>query len=56
MSAYEALNWEQWEAYFGTRLSDRAEIALYSGFWMAISVVLIFIGFWAQKRLRRRST
>jgi hypothetical protein len=50
------LNWEQWEAYFGTRLSDRAEIALYSGFWMAISVVLIFIGFWAQRRLRRRST
>jgi hypothetical protein len=49
-------NWEQWEAYFGTRLSDRAEIALYSGFWMAISVVLIFIGFWAQRRLRRRST
>jgi pheromone shutdown protein TraB len=49
-------NWEQWEAYFGTRLSDRAEIALYSGFWMALSVVLIFIGFWAQRRLRRRST
>jgi pheromone shutdown protein TraB len=49
-------NWEQWEAYFGTQLSDRAEIALYSGFWMAISVVLIFIGFWAQGRLRRRST
>ena len=38
-------NWEQWEAYFGTRLSDRAEIALYSGFWVAISFVLIFIGF-----------
>ena len=49
-------NWEQWEAYFGTQLSDRAEIALYSGFWMAISAVLIFIGFWAQRRLRRRST
>jgi len=49
-------HWDQWEAYFGTRLSDRAEIALYSGFWMAISVVLIFIGFWAQGRLRRRST
>jgi hypothetical protein len=49
-------HWEQWEAYFGTRLSDRAEIALYSGFWMAISIVLIFIGFWAQRRLRRRST
>jgi hypothetical protein len=49
-------HWDQWEAYFGTRLSDRAEIALYSGFWMAISVVLIFMGFWGQRRLRRRST
>jgi hypothetical protein len=49
-------HWEQWEAYFGSRLSDRAEIALYSKFWIVISVVLIFIGFWAQSRLRRRST
>jgi len=49
-------HWEQWEAYFGSRLSDRAEIALYSRFWIAISVVLVFIGFWAQRRLRRRST
>jgi len=49
-------HWEQWEEYFGSRLSDRAEIALYSRFWIAISVVLIFIGFWAQTRLRRRST
>jgi hypothetical protein len=48
-------HWEQWEAYFGSRLSDRAEIALYSRFWIAISVVLVFIGFWAQRRLRRRS-
>jgi len=47
-------DWEQWEAYFGSRLSDRAEIALYSRFWIAISIVLIFIGFWAQRRLRRR--
>lgn len=49
-------HWEQWEAYFGSQLSDRAEIALYSKFWIVISVVLIFIGFWAQRRLRRRST
>jgi hypothetical protein len=49
-------HWEQWEAYFGSRLSDRAEIALYSRFWIAIGIVLIFIGFWAQRRLRRRST
>ena len=49
-------HWEQWEAYFGSRLSDRAEIALYSKFWIAISIVLIFMGFWAQRRLRRRST
>jgi hypothetical protein len=48
-------HWERWEAYFGSRLSDRAEIALYSRFWIAISVVLVFIGFWAQRRLRRRS-
>jgi hypothetical protein len=49
-------HWEQWEAYFGGRLSDRAEIALYSKFWIVISVMLIIIGFWAQSRLRRRST
>jgi hypothetical protein len=49
-------DWEQWEAYFGSRLSDRAEIALYSRFWIAVGIVLIFTGFWAQRRLRRRST
>jgi hypothetical protein len=49
-------HWEQWEAYFGSRLSDRAEIALYSKFWIAIAIALIFIGFLAQRRLRRRST
>jgi hypothetical protein len=49
-------HWDQWEAYFGSRLSDRAEIALYSKFWIAISVTLVFIGFWAQRRLRRRSS
>ena len=49
------LDWDQWEAFFGSQLSDRAEIALYSRFWIAIAVVLIFIGLWAQWRLRRRS-
>jgi len=49
-------HWEQWEAYFGSRLSDRAEIALYSRFWIAIGIALIIIGYWAQRRLRRRST
>src|ERR1700745_3201820 len=37
-------HWDQWEAFFGSQLSDRAEIALYSRFWSAIAVVLIFIG------------
>jgi len=27
-----ALHWEQWEAYFGSILSDRAEIVLYFRF------------------------
>jgi hypothetical protein len=49
-------HWEQWEVYFGNQLSDRAEIALYSKFWIAIAIALVFIGFWAQRRLRRRST
>jgi hypothetical protein len=48
-------HWDQWEAFFGSQLSDRAEIALYSRFWIAIAVVLVFIGLWAQWRLRRRS-
>jgi hypothetical protein len=48
--------WEQWEAYFGSRLSDRVEIALYSKFWIATGIALIFVGYWAQRRLRRRST
>jgi hypothetical protein len=48
-------HWEQWEAYFGSQVSDRAEIALYSEFWTAIAIALILIGFWAQRRLRRRS-
>ena len=48
-------HWEQWEAVFGSRLDERAEIALYSRFWIAMGIVLIFIGLWAQWRLRRRS-
>jgi len=47
-------HWEEWEAYFGSALSNRAELALYSRFWMATGVALIFIGYWAQRRLRRR--
>jgi hypothetical protein len=53
--AIDVFHWDQWEAFFGSQLSDRAEIALYSRFWIAIAVVLIFIGLWAQWRLRRRS-
>jgi hypothetical protein len=48
-------HWEQWEAIFGSQLSDRGEIELYSRFWMATGIVLIFMGLWAQWRLRRRS-
>src|ERR1700751_5983953 len=48
-------HWDQWEAFFGSRLDARAEIALYSRFWMAIGIVLIFIGLWAQWRIRRRA-
>jgi hypothetical protein len=49
------VHWDQWESFFGSELSDRAEIALYSRFWMAIAIVLVFIALWAQWRLRRRS-
>ena len=49
-------HWEQWEAAFGSQLSDRVEIELYSRFWIAIGVVLIATGLWAQHRLRRRAT
>lgn len=51
-----ALHWEQWEAYFGSIFPDRTEIVLYFRFWIAAGVTLIFIGYWAQRRLRRRST
>ncbi len=48
-------HWAQWEATFGSILTDRAEIALYSKFWIATAVALCFIGYWTQTRLRRRS-
>jgi hypothetical protein len=47
-------HWDQWEAFFGSQLDARSEIALYSRFWAATGVVLIVIGLWAQWRLRRR--
>jgi hypothetical protein len=48
-------HWDQWAAVFGSELSDRGEIALYSRFWIATGIVLVFIALWAQWRLRRRS-
>jgi hypothetical protein len=48
-------HWAQWDAVFGSTLSDPAEIALYAKFWIAIAIALCLIGYWAQRRLRRRS-
>ena len=48
-------HWDQWEAVFGSQVDARAEIALYSRFWIAMGIVLIFIALWAQWRLRRRA-
>jgi hypothetical protein len=48
-------HWDQWAAVFGSELSDRGEIALYSRFWIALGIVLVLIALWAQWRLRRRS-
>jgi hypothetical protein len=47
-------HWDLWEAAFGSQLDDRAEIGLYSRFWMALAIALIIVGYWAQRRLRRR--
>jgi len=44
----------QWETAFGATLSDQAEMTLYSRFWIALAVVLVAIGLWTQRRLRRR--
>jgi hypothetical protein len=49
------VHWDQWAAVFGSELSDRTEIALYSRFWIVTAIVLIFIALWAQWRLRRRA-
>ena len=47
--------WAQWQAVFGSALSDPAEMTLYSRFWIATAMALTVIGYWAQRRLRRRS-
>jgi hypothetical protein len=47
-------HWAQWQAVFGSQLADQAEIALYVRFWLATGIALILIGYWAQRRLRRR--
>jgi hypothetical protein len=49
------VHWDQWAAVFGSELSDRGEIALYSRFWITMGIVLVLIALWAQWRLRRRS-
>jgi hypothetical protein len=48
-------HWQEWQASFGDILNAQAEIALYSRFWIAMAIVLCLIGYWAQRRLRRRS-
>lgn len=49
-------HWDEWQATFGSILNAQAEIALYSRFWLALAIVLCLIGYWAQRRLRRRSS
>lgn len=48
-------HWEEWQATFGSILTAQGEIALYSRFWIATAVALCLIGYWAQRRLGRRS-
>jgi hypothetical protein len=48
-------HWAQWEAAFGSILNAQAEIELYSKFWIAMAILLWFVAYWAQRRLRRRS-
>jgi hypothetical protein len=48
-------NWTQWQAVFGESLDPQAEISLYVRFWLTLAAVLLVIGFWATRRLRRRS-
>jgi hypothetical protein len=45
----------QWQAALGAILDAQAEIALYSRFWLALAIAFLLIGFWAQRRLRRRA-
>jgi len=50
-----AHHWEEWQTTFGGILDARADIALYSRFWIATAIALCLIGYWAQRRLRRRA-
>ncbi|MFZ3310980.1 MAG: hypothetical protein WA280_16585 [Xanthobacteraceae bacterium] len=47
-------HWAKWEAAFGSALSAPGEMTLYSRFWLATAGALVVIGYWAQRRLRRR--
>jgi len=47
-------HWDQWQASFGSVLTAQAEITLYAEFWNAMAIALCLIGYWAQRRLRRR--
>ncbi len=48
-------HWAQWQAALGAILDPQAEIALYSRFWLALALALGLIGYWTQRRLRRRA-
>jgi hypothetical protein len=48
-------HWDQWATAFGSLIAERAEIDLYAKFWLTTAVALIIIGYWGQRRLRRRS-
>ena len=50
-----AHHWEEWQTAFGGILDARADIARYSRFWIATAIALCLIGYWAQRRLRRRA-
>ena len=50
-----AHHWTQWQAAFGDALSAPSEIALYARFWIGIAIALVVIGYWTQRRLRRRA-
>ncbi|MGC1776614.1 MAG: hypothetical protein WBB34_01620 [Xanthobacteraceae bacterium] len=48
-------HWAKWQAAFGSALSAPAQMTLYSRFWLATAGALVVIGYWAQRRLRRRA-